>query len=289
MSELSKAIDNCRSVKSRCLLIKQSHFSKTAYLAKLENDLFTEAGGGVECDDPKVKTDIAKSPKFAKKKRNRLRTNPSLKGESALELIKEDITDPERSSPLLVSSTEQHRRSPRKMLHRGETTSDSDEDDIKEHVLPPDNRGSASAAARKRSRAMKSRLMALHNQMPTEDYDGDLEDEVVTPARETAFDYSAAGSRMVTTSVEVHNALKRSMSSESSVETPNDNACLIPDKSAAVSTKKLSFDRLSASSPGGVFNLMEPLKHAGKSESFSSLKQFKLVLFGHEPSYESTV
>ena len=281
MSELSQLIDNCRLVKSHSLVIGQ--FSKTALLGELESDLINEVG--TDCNPPMVtESSEAAKAKFVKKKKNRLKTTSSFKGESGLELIKEDA---ELSSPiesLTAGATEQHRRSPRRTLQRDTTLSDSDEDSdgMKEQFLPTESR--------KRTRTIKSRLLALHKQ-PTEDYDGDYEDEIPTPGAvsfdipDKVFGYSAE--HRPTTLVEVHHSLKRSRSSDSSVETSNDNASLIPNKAASTSAvRKLSFDRHSVSSPSIKFNLMEPLRQHGNN----SLKQLKVVfLKGHSSSYESTV
>ena len=287
MSQLSQVIDSCRLVKSHSLIIRQ--FSKTALLSEFESDLINKVG----IDPPPMvaeSSEAAAKAKFVKKRKNRLKTSSSFKGESGLELIKEDITDPELCSPppvdsLTASGTEQHRRSPRRTLQRDSTLSDSDDDydGMKEQILPTESR--------KRTRTiMKSRLTALHRQ-PTEDYDGDYEDEIPTPASvsfdipDKVFEYAAAENRP-TTIAEVHHSLKRSRSSDSSVETSNDNASLIPIKSASTSAvRKLSFDRHSVSSPSIKFNLMDPLRQHGNN----SLKQFKVFLKGHNSSYESTV
>ena len=298
MSELAKVIDDCRTVKSHSPLIKQ--FNKTVFLIKLETELITEAT--TECN-PQIQatavSETAKS-KFAKRKRNRLKANSSFKGESALELIKEDITDQEQCSPvekLSPGAMEQHRRSPRRMKKRGKTTSgsdddyDDDDDDIIKEILPQESRGfPPPPASKKRTRATKSRLlMALHNQS-AEDYDGDYEDEIPTPAAvsfdipDKVFDYTAESRS--TTLVEVHNSsVKRSRSSDSSVEASTDNTCLIPEKVTTTSaTRKSSFDRLSVSSPNIMYSLMEPLRHSN-----NSLKQLKVVLLKGHGSYESTV
>ena len=296
MSELAKVIDNCRTVKSHSPLIKQ--FNKTVFLTKLETELIAEAT--TDCN-PQIQamavSETAKS-KFAKRKRNRLKANSSFKGESGLELIKEDITDQEQCSPverLSPCAMEQHRRSPRRMKRRGKTTSDSDDDyddddDIIKEILPQVSRGfPPPAASKKRTRTAKSRLlMALHNQS-AEEYDGDYEDEIPTPAAvsfnipDKVFDYTAESKS--TTLVEVHNcSVKRSRSSDSSVEASTDNTCLIPETTTSA-TRKSSFDRLSVSSPNIMYSLMEPLRHSN-----NSLKQLKVVLLkGHGSSYESTV
>lgn len=133
--------------------------------------------------------------------------------------------------------------------------------------------------------------MALHRQ-PTEDYDGDYEDESPTLASvsfdtsDKVFEYPATTEhRPITIAAEVHNSLKKSRSSDSSVETSNDNASLIPNKAVSTSAvRKLSHDRHNVSSSSIKFNLMDPLKQHGNS----SLKQFKVFLKGHS-SYESTV
>lgn len=275
---------------SQSLLTKQLQFSKTALLTKLESDLVTESG--IDCS-AQMQTSLSEATTklAAKKKRNRLRANSSFKGGSALELIKEDITDPEQCSPverLNTASVEQHRRSPRRMPQKGATNSDSDEDDvIKEQIVPPESRGMPPPASRKRTRTIKSRLMALHNQMPAEDYDGDYEDEVPPSATfntpDKVFDYAAArNERSMTTLVEVHNSLKRSRSSDSSVEMSNDSVCLIPETSAVSSVRKLSADQHSVSSPSITLNL----KHS-KTDGLSNSLKF-VLLKGHSSSYEST-
>ena len=295
MSELAKVIDNCRSIKSHSPLIKQ--FSKTALLSKLEHELITEVDSDCNPKIPAGLSETAKT-KFSKKKRSRLRAKSSFKGDVPLELIKEDVTDAERCSSverLSVSTNEQHRRSPRRMMRRRNTSDsennyddDDDNDDVIKEVLLPENRNvPPTGVTRKRTRTVKSRLIALHNQA-TEDYDGDYEDEIPTPAA-VSFDASdkvfgyAAASRP-TTLVEVHHSLKRSRSSDSSVDTSNDNTCLIPtNKVATSSARKTSFDQHSVSSPNIMFSIMDPLRHGN-----NSLKQLKVLLKGHG-SYESTV
>lgn len=301
LSELTTVIDSCTLVKSHPLLLEQFQFSKTTLLTKLESELDTEV-----CSDcnPQMQTTCSSQTvtnKLAiKKKRSKARTG-SFKGESGLELIQEDINDHERCSPvpaverLNTASLEQHRRSPRKQ--RGITTGDSDSsdddnDDFRiEQILPAESRGLSHAPSRKRSRTTKiSRLMALHNQMPSEEYDGDYEDEIPTPAvsfdiTDRVFEY--APDNMPTTQVEVHNLLKRSRSSDSSTEASNDSACLIPDKPATSSGRKTSFDRCSISTPNVMFNqLIEPLRQS-KTESSNSFKG--ILLKDHSSSYESNV
>jgi len=296
-SELSKVVNNCRTAQTQCSSTKQLQFSKTTFLAKLESDLVSKSS--IDCS---AQTQLSSSKAtenskpVAKKKRNRLRENSSFKGESKLELIKEDITDPEQFSPverLNTTSMEQHRRSPRRM-QREATNSDSDEDDVtKEQLLPSENKVMPPAATRKRTRTIKSRLMmSLHNQAPAEDYDGDYEDEVSTPPApifgnpDKVFDYAAGNEGPMTTVAEVHNSLKRSRSSDSSVETSNDSACLIPEKPVASSVRKLSYDQHSISSPSVTFNL----RHSKTEGLSNSLKQLKIILLkGHTSSYESTV
>lgn len=293
MSELAKVIDSCILVKSQSPLAKQ--FSKTSFLSTLEKELIAEVNSDCNSQMEASSSETAKNKLPKKKLRSRLRTNTSFKGESALELIKEDITDPERSSPverLNTGNIEQHRRSPRRMHRRTTTSSDSDDDDddvIKEQPLLSETR--IPPGPRKRNRTVKSRLMALHKQT-MEDYDGDYEDEIPTPASvsfdsaDKVFEYAATN--RPTTSVEVHNLLKKSRSSDSSVEMSNDSTCLIPERATTTSsTRKLSIDRHSVSSPSITFsNLMDPLRNGG-----SSLKQLKVALLkGHSSSYyESTV
>ena len=286
MSDLSRVIDSCKSHS----LIRQ--FSKTALLSELESDLVNEVN--VNCDPSPVVADSTKvtpKAKFVKKKKNRLKTTSSFKGESGLGLIKEDITDPESFSPppppvesVTTSDTEQQWRSPKRTtIQRDSTLSDSDEDydGPKEQILPTESR--------KRTRTIKSRLMALHRQ-PTEDYDGDYEDEIPTPVSvsfdtpDKVFEYAAATEHRSVTIAEVHHSMKKSRSSDSSVETSNDNASLIPNKTMSTSAvRKLSCDRHSASSSSIKFNLMDRRQHSN-----NSLKQFKVLLKGHS-SYESTV
>ena len=290
-SDLDKVIDNCRSVRSHSLLIKQ--FSKTALLSKLESKLVTKVDSSSK---PQISASISETAKtkFAKKKKSRLRANSSLKGESALELIKEDVTDADRCSSverLNASAIEQHRRSPRRMQRRGRPTSDSenndddDDDEIKEILLPENRSVASTGTSKRRTRTVKSRLIALHNQA-TEEYDGDYEDEVSTPVAvsfdipDRVFEYAARS----TTLVEVHHSMKRSRSSDSSVDASNDSTCLIPNKLATSSARKISSDRHSASSPNIVFGIMDPLRHGN-----NSLKQLKVLLKGHSSSYESTV
>ena len=294
MSELAKVIDNCRSVKSHSPLIKQ--FSKTALLSKFEDELITEVDSSCNPKIPASSSETAKT-KFAKKKRSRLKANSSFKGESALELIKEDVTDAERCSSgerLSVSTNEQHRRSPRRMMRRRATgdsennDDDFDDDDVIKETLLSENRSvPPTGIPRKRTRTVKSRLMAALHSQATEDYDGDYEDEIPTPAAvsfdssDKVFKYAAAN--RPTTLVEVHHSLKRSRSSDSSVDTSNDNTCLIPtNKTPTSSTRKTSFDQHSVSSPNIMFSIMDPLRHN------NSLKQLKVMLKGHG-SYESSV
>ena len=291
-SDLDKVIDNCRSVRSHSLLIKQ--FSKTALLSKLENELVTKVDTSSK---PQISASVSETAKtkFTKKKRSRLRANSSLKGESALELIKEDVTDADRCSSverLSASVIEQHRRSPRRMQRRGRITSDSennddddDDDEIKEILLPENRSVASTGTSKRRTRTVKSRLIALHNQA-TEEYDGDYEDEVSTPVAvsfdipDKVFEYAARP----TTLVEVHHSMKRSRSSDSSVDASNDSTCLIPNKLGTSSARKTPSDRHSASSPNIVFGIMDPLRHGN-----NSLKQLKVLLKGHSSSYESTV
>ena len=291
VSDLSQVIDSCRLVRSHCLI---RQFNKTTLLSELESNLINEVNVNLT---PSLmvaeSTKVAGKAKVVKKKRNRLKTTSSFKGESGLGQIKEDITDPESFSPpplspgksLTTSDTEQHWINPRARttIQRDSTLSDSDEDyDVKEQILPTESR--------KRTRTTKSRLMALHRQ-PTEDYDGDYEDEIPTPVSvsfdspDKVFEYAAATEHRPVTIAEVHHSLKKSRSSDSSVETSNDNASLLPNKAASTSAvRKLSYDRHSVSSPSIKFNLMDPRRHGN-----NSLKQFKVFLKGHNSSYESTV
>ena len=289
VSELAQIIDRCRLVKSHSLILRQ--FSKTALLRELEDELINKDGIDHNAQHMLTESSEAAKGKMAKKKKNRLKTNSSFKGESGLELIKEVMTDPELCSPdsLTASGTEQHRRSPRRTLQRDSTLSDSDEEDdsMAEQILPTENRN-LPPAPRKRTRTIKSRLLALHKQS-TEDYDGDYEDEIPTPTAvsfdipDKVFEYGTENRQ--TAHVEVHHSMKRSRSSDSSVEMSNDSTSLIPDKAASTSSiRKLSVDRHSVSSPSIKFgNLMDPLRHGN-----NSLKQF-ILLKGHSSSYESTV
>ena len=258
-------------------------FSKTTLLSQLENELRNEVSPENECNPQTVigDSDTYKT-KFVRRKKTRLKANPSFKGESGLELIKEDMTDPEPCSPRANSDVEEHSTSPRRILQHDDTLSDSDDgDEMTEHILPAENRNLPPAAPRKRTRTVKSRLMALHR-LPTEDYDGDYEDEAPTPM---AFpDRVFQDQDRPTTLVEVHHTMKKSRSSDSSVEASNDSTSLIPNKSTS-SVRKVSLDRYSATSPSVKFNLMEPLKHGN-----NSLKQLKNKVFlkGHS-FYESTV
>ena len=226
--------------------------------------------------------------KVIRRKKTRLKANPSFKGESGLELIKEDMTDPEPCSPIAKGDMEQLPTSPRRIFKHSDSLSDSDDgDDMTEHILPAENRNLPPAAPRKRTRTVKSsRLTALHR-LPTEDYDGDYEDEAPTPVAfpDKVFQYAAANQDRPTTLVEVHHTMKKSRSSDSSVEASNDSTSLIPNKSTS-SVRKLSLDRYSATSPSVKFNLMEPLKHG--NNSLKQLKNKVVFLKGHS-LYDSTV
>lgn len=226
--------------------------------------------------------------KMTRRKRNKIVRMNSNKHETSLDLIKEDIDEIDHKTPgvqsenIAVISMEQHRRSPHRKLPRQVElhASDSDEDvDVTNVNLTLDTKPLAN---KKKSRTLRSaRLLALHKK-PSEDYDGDYEDEVATPSVDLN---PTRYFNNKTTMVEVHNPITAhdsvSPQSTQDVGSNDDRVQLLSSNS------KLSPPGLSHSVP----SLHQYNKSPKRNRSDSAMKQLKFtfpVNLSHH-SYESTV